>query len=82
MIRLPSRRSVRVVGDHGSGRAGRGVRFTGRATIKLGKGESSAYNDVMMYVTWYDPEKGNRKRGVVLSSATLSHARTHSVRTV
>ena len=61
MIRLPSRRSCGWWETTAAVEPGRGVRFTGRATIKLGKGESSAYNDVMMYVTWYDPEKGNRK---------------------
>ena len=61
VIRLPSRRSCGWWETTAAVEPGRGVRFTGRATIKLGKGESSAYNDVMMYVTWYDPEKGNRK---------------------
>ena len=40
---------------------GKGVRFTATAEIALGPGEVSPYNDVMLFVTWYDPARGNRK---------------------
>ena len=40
---------------------GKGARFTATAEIALGAGEVSPYNDVMLFVTWYDPARGNRK---------------------
>ena len=40
---------------------GKGVRFTATAEIALGAGEAAPYNDVMLFVTWYDPARGNRK---------------------
>ena len=40
---------------------GKGARFAATAEIALGPGEVSPFNDVMMFVTWYDPAKGNRK---------------------
>ena len=40
---------------------GKGTRFTATAEIALGAGEAAPYNDVMLFVTWYDPTRGNRK---------------------
>ena len=40
---------------------GKGARFVATAEIALGPGEAAPFNDVMMFVTWYDPKRGNRK---------------------
>ncbi|MBR1921997.1 MAG: hypothetical protein IJ829_08405, partial [Kiritimatiellae bacterium] len=40
---------------------GRGVRFRATAEVALGEGERGLYNDLMMFVTWYDPSKGRQK---------------------
>lgn len=40
---------------------GTGMRFTAKAEIALDAAEKGAYNDIMMFVTQYDPKKGNVK---------------------
>ena len=40
---------------------GNGVRFRAKAEVSLDAAEKALYNDLMMFVTWYDPSKGNRK---------------------
>lgn len=58
---LPSKRTCCWWEGTASVKAGRGVRFAAKAEIALGAGEADAFNDLMMYVTWYDPKAGNRK---------------------
>lgn len=61
LISLPSRRSCGWWETTAAVTPGRGVHFTARAEITLDAAEKDVYNDLMMYVTWYDPKKGNRK---------------------
>ena len=58
---LPSKRACAWWEKEFSVTPGKGVRFTATAEIALGPGEASPYNDVMLFVTWYDPARGNRK---------------------
>ena len=58
---LPSKRTCAWWENSFPVTPGKGARFTATAEIVLDAGEASPFNDVMMYVTWYDPKKGNRK---------------------
>ena len=60
-ISVPSKRSCAWWEREFAVTPGRGVRFRARAEVSLGAGEKALYNDLMMFVTWYDPAKGNRK---------------------
>ncbi len=58
---LPSKRACAWWESEFPVTPGKGARFTATAEIALGAGEASPYNDVMLFVTWYDPARGNRK---------------------
>ena len=60
-ISLPSKRSCAWWEKTFPVTPGKGARFAATAEIALGPGEAAPYNDVMMFVTWYDPKRGNRK---------------------
>lgn len=58
---LPSKRCCGWWETAAAATPGTGMRFTAKAEISLDAAENGAYNDVMMFVTQYDPKKGNRK---------------------
>jgi len=58
---LPSKRSCGWWESEFSVQTGKGAHFTAVAEITPGEGVDDVYNDVMMFVTWYDPHKGNNK---------------------
>ncbi|MBQ6340648.1 MAG: carbon-nitrogen hydrolase family protein [Kiritimatiellae bacterium] len=60
-ISLPSKRACAWWEKAFAVTPGKGARFVATAEIALGPGEAAPYNDVMMFVTWYDPAKGNKK---------------------
>lgn len=59
-MRLPSRRCC-AWWEREIPVSGGGMRFHAEARATLGAGETGLYNDLSMLVTWYDPEKGERK---------------------
>ena len=56
-ISLPSKRACAWWEKAFPVTPGKGVRFLATAEIALGPGEASPFNDVMMFVTWYDPKR-------------------------
>ena len=58
---IPSRRACGWWETDDVVKPGGGARFRATAEISLDAAEKGLWNDCMMFVTWYDPKKGNRK---------------------
>lgn len=60
-MNIPSARSCGWWETETSVTPGTAVRFRATAEVALDAAEKGLWNDCMMFVTWYDPKRGNRK---------------------